>query len=84
MDFPRLRLPVLRLPQSGETADTFIADLTVSTGAGHIKTGSGCRSKRIAKFNQFLRIEERLKVTARFAGRRAFATPSLEVAKVAQ
>ena len=47
--------------RSGETEDTFIADLTVATGAGHIKTGSGCRSERVAKFNQFLRIEERLK-----------------------
>jgi len=55
--------------RSGETEDTFIADLTVATGAGHIKTGSGCRSERVAKFNQFLRIEERLKGRSRFAGR---------------
>ena len=46
--------------RSGETEDTFISDLTVATGAGHIKTGSGCRSERVAKFNQFLRIEERV------------------------
>jgi enolase len=59
--------------RSGETEDTFIADLTVATGAGHIKTGSGCRSERVAKFNQFLRIEEQLKGGAQFAGRRAFA-----------
>ena len=59
--------------RSGETEDTFIADLTVATGAGHIKTGSGSRSERVAKFNQFLRIEEKLKGTARFAGRAAFA-----------
>lgn len=59
--------------RSGETEDTFIADLTVATGAGHIKTGSGCRSERIAKFNQFLRIEERLGRQAKFAGRSAFA-----------
>jgi enolase len=59
--------------RSGETEDTFIADLTVATGAGHIKTGSGCRSERIAKFNQFLRIEEALGPQARFAGRSAFA-----------
>ena len=59
--------------RSGETEDTFIADLTVATGAGHIKTGSGCRSERVAKFNQFLRIEERLGAQARFAGRGAFA-----------
>jgi len=58
--------------RSGETEDTFIADLTVATGAGHIKTGSGCRSERVAKFNQFLRIEERLKASACFAGRQAF------------
>lgn len=58
--------------RSGETEDTFIADLTVATGAGHIKTGSGCRSERVAKFNQFLRIEEKLKGQGRFAGRAAF------------
>ena len=58
--------------RSGETEDTFISDLTVATGAGHIKTGSGCRSERVAKFNQFLRIEERLGTQARFAGRAAF------------
>jgi enolase len=58
--------------RSGETEDTFISDLTVATGAGHIKTGSGCRSERVAKFNQFLRIEERLKGHSRFAGRAAF------------
>ena len=59
--------------RSGETEDTFIADLTVATGAGHIKTGSGCRTERVAKFNQFLRIEERLGAQARFAGRKTFA-----------
>jgi enolase len=58
--------------RSGETEDTFISDLTVATGAGHIKTGSGCRSERVAKFNQFLRIEEQLGAQARFAGRSAF------------
>jgi enolase len=58
--------------RSGETEDTFISDLTVATGAGHIKTGSGCRSERVAKFNQFIRIEERLGPQAKFAGRRAF------------
>jgi enolase len=58
--------------RSGETEDTFIADLTVAAGAGHIKTGSGCRSERIAKFNQFLRIERELGAAARFAGRNAF------------
>jgi enolase len=59
--------------RSGETEDTFIADLTVATGAGHIKTGSGSRSERVAKFNQFLRIEEGLKGNSQFAGRAAFA-----------
>jgi enolase len=58
--------------RSGETEDTFIADLTVATGAGHIKTGSGCRSERVAKFNQFLRIEDFLGEQAQFAGRAAF------------
>ena len=58
--------------RSGETEDTFISDLTVATGAGHIKTGSGCRSERVAKFNQFLRIEEQLGSQAQFAGRSAF------------
>jgi enolase len=58
--------------RSGETEDTFISDLTVAVGAGHIKTGSGCRSERVAKFNQFLRIEERLGARATFAGREAF------------
>jgi enolase len=58
--------------RSGETEDTFIADFTVATGAGHIKTGSGCRSERIAKFNQFLRIERELGTAARFAGRNTF------------
>jgi enolase len=58
--------------RSGETEDTFISDLTVATGCGHIKTGSGCRSERVAKFNQFLRIEERLGAQAKFAGRAAF------------
>jgi enolase len=46
--------------RSGETADSFIADLAVATNAGHIKTGSGCRTDRMAKYNQLLRIEEHL------------------------
>jgi enolase len=58
--------------RSGETEDAFISDLTVATSAGHIKTGSGCRSERVAKFNQFLRIEERLGSQARFAGKGTF------------
>ncbi len=58
--------------RSGETEDTTIADLTVATGAGQIKTGSCSRSERIAKYNQLLRIEEWLGKSARFAGRDAF------------
>jgi len=53
--------------RSGETADTIIADLAVATGAGQIKTGSLCRTDRIAKYNQLLRIEEHLGNTARYA-----------------
>ncbi|MBX3267800.1 MAG: phosphopyruvate hydratase [Acidobacteria bacterium] len=58
--------------RSGETEDTFIADLAVATNAGQIKTGSLCRSDRIAKYNQLLRIEEDLGDSARYPGRRAF------------
>ena len=58
--------------RSGETEDTFIADLVVATGAGQIKTGSASRTDRIAKYNQLLRIEEELGASARFAGREAF------------
>ncbi len=60
--------------RSGETEDTTIADLTVAVGAGHLKTGSGCRSERIAKFNQLIRIEQGLGKQARFAGRSTFKT----------
>jgi enolase len=58
--------------RSGESEDTTIADLVVATGAGQIKTGSGCRGERVAKFNQLLRIERELKGSARFAGKSAF------------
>lgn len=58
--------------RSGETEDSFIADLAVATNAGQIKTGSLCRSDRIAKYNQLLRIEEDLGDSARYPGRRAF------------
>ncbi len=58
--------------RSGETEDTTIADLTVGVGAGHLKTGSGCRSERIAKFNQLMRIERELGSAAHFAGIKAF------------
>jgi enolase len=57
--------------RSGETEDTFIADLAVATGAGQIKTGSASRTDRIAKYNQLLRIEEGLGDTARFLGLKA-------------
>mgnify|MGYP001212083138 CR=1 FL=1 len=57
--------------RSGETEDTFIADLAVATGAGQIKTGSASRSDRVAKYNQLLRIEEGLGAGARYAGRRS-------------
>ena len=57
--------------RSGETEDTFIADLAVATGVGQIKTGSASRTDRIAKYNQLLRIEEELGPAARFLGLRA-------------
>src|SRR5204862_3817777 len=58
--------------RSGETEDSFIADLAVATNAGQIKTGSLCRSDRISKYNQLLRIEEDLGDSARYPGRSAF------------
>ena len=58
--------------RSGETEDTFIADLAVATNAGQIKTGSMSRSDRVSKYNQLLRIEEALGDQGRFAGREAF------------
>jgi len=60
--------------RSGETEDVTIADLSVATNAGQIKTGSLCRSDRVAKYNQLLRIEELLGDKAIYAGRNAFAT----------
>ena len=57
--------------RSGETEDTFIADLAVATAAGQIKTGSASRTDRIAKYNQLLRIEEELGESARFLGLKA-------------
>jgi enolase len=57
--------------RSGETEDTFIADMAVATGAGQIKTGSASRTDRIAKYNQLLRIEEELGGSARFLGVKA-------------
>ena len=60
--------------RSGETEDTTIADIAVATTATQIKTGSLCRSDRVAKYNQLLRIEERLGAAARYAGRDAFVS----------
>ncbi|MGV1088823.1 MAG: phosphopyruvate hydratase, partial [Mycobacterium sp.] len=58
--------------RSGETEDTFIADLAVAVGSGQIKTGAPARSERVAKYNQLLRIEETLGDAARYAGDLAF------------
>ncbi len=58
--------------RSGETEDVTIADLAVATNAGQIKTGSLCRTDRVAKYNQLLRIEEQLEGSAQYAGRSAF------------
>lgn len=69
--------------RSGETEDTFIADLAVGTETGQIKTGSASRTDRIAKYNQLLRIEEMLGAKATFAGRAAF-TRHKPVAVVAE
>jgi len=63
--------------RSGETEDTFIADLAVSTNAGQIKTGSASRTDRVAKYNQLLRIEEELGGSARFAGFGAFRSSAI-------
>jgi enolase len=59
--------------RSGETEDTFIADMAVALGTGQIKTGSASRSERIAKYNQLLRIEEELGASAIYAGRTTLA-----------
>jgi len=58
--------------RSGETVDSFIADLTVALGTGHLKTGAPCRGERLEKYNQLLRIEEYLGASAVYAGRKAF------------
>lgn len=60
--------------RSGETEDTFIADLAVATGAGQIKTGAPCRTDRVAKYNRLLQIEWELGASARYAGREAFGS----------
>lgn len=58
--------------RSGETEDTTIADLAVATNAGQIKTGAPCRSDRVAKYNQLIRIEEELAEAGQYAGKNAF------------
>jgi enolase len=58
--------------RSGETEDSTIADFVVGTGTGQIKTGSLCRSERVAKYNQLLRLEESLGKKALFRGREVF------------
>jgi enolase len=58
--------------RSGETVDSFIADLTVGLGTGHLKTGAPCRGERVEKYNQLLRIEEELGSQAVYAGASAF------------
>jgi len=60
--------------RSGETEDSFIADLVVGLGVGQIKSGAPCRSERLAKYNQLLRIEEELGAEAKYAGKN-FRTP---------
>ncbi|MGH9703270.1 MAG: phosphopyruvate hydratase, partial [Candidatus Acidiferrales bacterium] len=59
--------------RSGETEDTFIADLVVAMGTGQIKTGSASRTDRVCKYNQLLRIEEQIGAAAKFPGRKALA-----------
>ncbi len=58
--------------RSGETVDSFIADLTVGLNTGHLKTGAPCRGERVEKYNQLMRIEEELGGAATYAGRQAF------------
>ena len=58
--------------RSGETEDTTIADLAVALNCGQIKTGAPCRSERVAKYNQLLRIEEELGKAAVYPGLKAF------------
>ena len=61
--------------RSGETMDTFIADLTVALGTGHLKSGAPCRGERVEKYNQLMRIEEELGDMAEYAGKDAFVRP---------
>ncbi len=66
--------------RSGDTEDTFIADLAVATGCGHIKTGSACRGERIGKYNRLLKIEYDLDKNAQFAGLTGFRQSMLTAA----
>jgi enolase len=61
--------------RSGETVDSFIADMTVALDTGHLKTGAPARGERVEKYNQLLRIEEDLGSTAKYAGKEAFVRP---------
>lgn len=61
--------------RSGETVDSFIADLTVALDTGHLKTGAPARGERVEKYNQLMRIEEQLGPAATFAGKNAFSRP---------
>ncbi len=61
--------------RSGETVDSFIADMTVALDTGHLKTGAPARGERVAKYNQLMRIEEQLGMVATFAGKNAFSRP---------
>ncbi|MDD5799367.1 MAG: phosphopyruvate hydratase, partial [Coriobacteriales bacterium] len=68
----RARYTAVVSHRSGETEDTTIADLAVATNAGQIKTGAPCRTDRVAKYNQLLRIEDQLGDAAVYAGANAF------------
>jgi enolase len=61
--------------RSGETVDSFIADMTVALDTGHLKTGAPARGERVEKYNQLLRIEEDLGASAKYAGKEAFVRP---------
>jgi enolase len=61
--------------RSGETVDSFIADMTVALDTGHLKTGAPARGERVEKYNQLLRIEEELGSAAQYAGKEAFVRP---------
>ena len=75
----RHNMTVVTSHRSGETEDNTIADIAVAMNSGQIKTGAPARTDRIAKYNQLLRIEERLGPAARYAGKDAFANLNLDV-----